>query len=170
VAYLAQGARCSWALTVAEVVALGRIPHGDRATAPIERAIARCGLDGLREARIDRVSGGEARRAMLARVLATEAEVLLLDEPIADLDPLACHEVMALLRAMSREGRCVIAALHAIDLALACADRIVVIQAGVIAGDAPPAKALPIAAAAFGMRHGIDHSPRLLPPDAAVPT
>ncbi len=130
VAYLPQGARCAWGMTVAEVAALGRIPHGDRDPAPVERALQACGLTALRHARVDRISGGEARRAMLARVLATEPAVLLLDEPTADLDPAAAHEIMALLRDLARQGGCVLTVLHALDLALGYADRVVVLSGG----------------------------------------
>ncbi|CAH2604907.1 Hemin import ATP-binding protein HmuV [Rhodovastum atsumiense] len=162
--FLPQGARCAWGMTVAEVVALGRIPHGDADPAPVARAIAACGLDGLRAARVDRISGGQARRAMLARVLATEPEVMLLDEPTADLDPAAAHEIMALLRELARQGRCVLVVLHALDLATRYADRIVVMADGRIVADAPPADALPRAAAVFGLPWGSDPAPRLLPP------
>jgi iron complex transport system ATP-binding protein len=164
VAYLPQGARCAWGMTVAEVAALGRIPHGDADPAPVERALLACGLDGLRGERVDRISGGQARRAMLARVLATEAQVLLLDEPTADLDPAAAHAIMALLRRIAGEGGCVLVVLHALDLALRYADRVVVLQAGRIVADAPPDAALAAAASAFGLPWGVDPSPRLLPP------
>jgi iron complex transport system ATP-binding protein len=166
VAYLPQGAACAWALTVAEVAALGRIPHGDQAAAPVARALQQCGLVGLRDARVNRISGGQARRAMLARAFATEPEVFLLDEPTADLDPAAAHEVMALLRETAHRapGRSVLVVLHALDLALRHADRMLVLQAGRIVADAAPAEALPHAAAAFGLPFGSDPSARLLPP------
>jgi iron complex transport system ATP-binding protein len=163
VAYLPQGARCAWGLTVAQVAELGRIPHGDRAALPVTQALAACGVAELRDARIDRISGGQARRAMLARVLATEPRVLLLDEPTADLDPAAQHQVMALLRDQARDGT-VAVVLHALDLALRYADRVLVLEAGRITADAPPATALPFAAAAFGLGWGSDSAPRLLPP------
>jgi iron complex transport system ATP-binding protein len=164
VAYLPQGARCAWGLTVAEVAALGRIPHGDAAPQPIRQALLECGMTGLATARIDRISGGQARRAMLARALATQPEVLLLDEPTADLDPAAAHDVMALLARLAREGRAVVVVLHALDLALRHAGRMVVLAGGRIVADAAPLAALPAAAAAFGLPFGTDPSPRLLPP------
>ena len=164
VAYLPQGARCAWGLTVAEVAALGRIPHGDRAPAPIEAALGACGLNGLRDARIDRISGGEARRAMLARALATEPAVLLLDEPTADLDPAAAHAMMALLHRFAAAGGSVVAVLHALDLALHHADRLLVLDGGRITADAAPGDALAAAAAAFGLPYGRDPNLRLLPP------
>ncbi len=164
VAYVPQGATSAWGLTVGQIVALGRIPHGDAAQTPIERALEACGIAPLRDTRVDRISGGEARRAMLARALATEPDVLLLDEPTADLDPAAAHDVMRLLRRAAEEGRAVVTVLHAIDLAIQYAHRVVVLGEGRVLADLPAERALPAAAAAFGMRAGIDPAPRLLPP------
>jgi len=163
VAWLPQDARCAWGLTIAQVAALGRIPHGDANEAAIDRALAACGIAHLRDARVDRVSGGQARRAMLARAFATDPAALLLDEPVADLDPAACFEIMDLLRRTAHAGRAVVVVLHALDLALRYADRMVVMQDGRIVADAPPEAALPAAAAAFGLRLGPDPAPLLLP-------
>ncbi len=163
VAYVPQGARSAWGLTVAEVVALGRLPHGDRDRAPIARAMASCGIADLQAARIDRISGGQARRAMLARAFATEPAVFLLDEPTADLDPAAAHGVMALLRETADGGRGVVVVLHALDLAVRYATRMLVVEGGRIIADAAPAAALPVAARAFGMALGVDPGLRLLP-------
>ena len=164
VAYLPQDARCAWGLTVRQVVALGRIPHGDAAEEPVAQAMRACGVLSLRDARIDRISGGEARRALLARALATEPEVLLLDEPTADLDPAAAHAIMGLLRATAEAGRGVVVVLHAVDLAIRYAHRVVVMRAGRIAADLPACQALPALAEAFGLPFGADPQPRLLPP------
>lgn len=164
VAYLPQGARCAWGLTVEQVAALGRVPHRDAAMAPVTNAMEICGILHLRAARIDRVSGGEARRAMLARAFATEPDVFLLDEPIADLDPAAAHAVMRLLRRTAESGCCIVVVLHAIDLALRYAHRAVVVAAGRITADLPAGEALPAAASAFGLPYGADPTPRLLPP------
>jgi iron complex transport system ATP-binding protein len=164
VAYVPQGAHSAWGLTVAQVVMLGRIPYGDAATAPVEQAMEICGIAALRDARVDRISGGEARRAMLARAFATEPDVLLLDEPTADLDPAAAHDIMRLLRRTADNGKAVAIVLHAIDLAVQYAHRIVVLGEGRVLSDLPADQALPAIAAAFGMRVGHDPSPRLLPP------
>ncbi len=164
VAYLPQGARSAWGLTVAEVAALGRIPHGDNADDPTDRALRALDIWPLRDRRVDRVSGGQARRAMLARAFATEPDVFLLDEPTADLDPAGAHGVMALLRATAHGGRCVVTVVHAIDLVLRYADRMVVLAEGRVVADAAPAAALPAAAAAFDLPFGTDPTPRLLPP------
>jgi iron complex transport system ATP-binding protein len=151
VAYLPQGARCAWGLTVRQVAALGRIPHGDTNDAAVERALVACGVAALAERRVDQISGGQARRAMLARVLSSEPRVLLLDEPVADLDPAACHDVMRLLRVFAGGGGTVVVVLHALELAVCYADRLVVLQQGRVLADGVPADVLPAAAAAFGM-------------------
>lgn len=165
IAYLPQGARSAWGMRVAEIAALGRIPHGDHAAAPVARALERCGIAHLASARIDRISGGEARRAMLARAFATEPEALLLDEPVADLDPAAAHRIMQLLRASADAGCCVVVVLHALELAVRYATRMVVLAEGRILAQGAPAAMLPVAASAFGLQVGISPHPTLLPPD-----
>ena len=161
VAYLPQNAHASWPLTVEQIVTLGRIPHGDAAAAPIDNALRQCGIEALREARIDRISGGEARRAMLARVFATEPEMFLLDEPTADLDPAASHAILRLLRETAEAGAAVVVVLHAVELAAEYAHRVVLVDRGRIVADRPAAEVLAEAAALFGMRAGT--GPRLLP-------
>ncbi len=166
VAYLPQGARSAWGLTVGEVAALGRLPHGDTNPDAIARALQLCGIADLRDARIDRISGGQARRAMLARVVATDARILLLDEPTADLDPDAAHAIMGLLAGLARAGAAIVVVLHALDLVRDYADRAVLMRNGRIIADVPAVEIVPLAAAAFGLPWGIDPHPRLLPPSA----
>jgi iron complex transport system ATP-binding protein len=161
VAYLPQNVHAFWPVTVGQIVTLGRIPHGDTAAAPIDNALVRCGIEALRHARIDRISGGEARRAMLARVFATEPEMFLLDEPTADLDPAASHAILRLLRETAEAGAAVVVVLHAVELAVEYAHRIVLVNQGRIVADRPAAGSLEQAAALFGMRAGL--GPRLLP-------
>lgn len=164
VAYVPQGACAAWGMTVREVVALGRIPHAGRDDGAIERALAFCELDGLQAARVDRISGGQARRVMLARAIATEPDVLLLDEPTADLDPAAAHALMRRLGELAMAGRAVVVVLHALDLAALYAGRMVLMQAGRVVADGPPARVMPQAGRVFGLAYGVDAMPRLLPP------
>jgi len=163
-AYVEQGARCAWNLTISEVAALGRLPYGDMNAAAITRALDSCGVRHLAERRIGEVSGGQARRAMLARAFATSPKALLLDEPVADLDPHAAHEILHLLASFAKAGGLVIAVLHAVDLAAAYATRMVVMAEGRIMADDAPLAALPAAAKCFGLELGEDRSPRLLYP------
>jgi iron complex transport system ATP-binding protein len=168
IAYLPQGATCAWPLTVRQVAALGRIPHGDEDPAAIETALRRCGVLPLADRRIDQISGGQARRAMLARAWATAPRALLLDEPIADLDPAAAHEVMGLLAGFAAGGGTVVAVLHALDLASRYAGRMVVMDQGRIIADTLPAHALPVAAEAFGMELKASASLQLEPRTARL--
>jgi iron complex transport system ATP-binding protein len=161
VAYLAQNAHTNWALTVEQVAAPGRIPHRDNARGPVDAALRHCGIEALRNARIDRISGGEARRAMLSRAFATEPEMFLLDEPTADLDPAASHAILRLLRETAEAGAAVVVVLHAVELATEYAHRIVLVNEGQIVADRSAEGALDEAAALFGMRAGL--APRLLP-------
>jgi iron complex transport system ATP-binding protein len=164
VSYMEQGARCAWGLTVAQTVAIGRIPWRDADLALVNVAMRECGVTELAGRRVDTLSGGQGRRVMLARALATQPEALLLDEPIADLDPRACHDVMRLLARQAHEGRIVVAVLHAVELAAAYCTRMVVLEEGQVRADAPPCQALSVAAACFGMLVGKDDRVRLMPP------
>jgi iron complex transport system ATP-binding protein len=164
VAYVEQGARSAWGLTVREIVALGRIPHGDAGQDAVARAMARCNVGALAEQRIDRLSGGQARRAMLARAFATEPEALLLDEPIADLDPFAAHDILRNLADFAAAGGLVVAVLHAVELAATYATRMVVLDSGRIVADDTPLAALPAAARSFGLELGEDRALRFLAP------
>ena len=94
IAYLPQGHVFHWPLPVASVVALGRHPHADgfapaseRDRAAVRRALDATGIQALADRSIVTLSGGERARVALARAIATEAPVLLTDEPTASLDP-----------------------------------------------------------------------------------
>jgi len=155
IAWLPQSPSSAWGITVRDLAGLGRLPHhGSDQEALVERALQSCNLTELARARIDQVSGGEARRAHLARILATGAELLLLDEPTADLDPAHRLRLLDLLSAEAAQGRSVAIVLHDLDLALTWADRLILMSEGRILASAPPVELLssPEAAAAFGVR------------------
>ena len=157
IAWLEQGARAAWGMTVREVAALGRLPHGDTADAPIAAALAAVGLARMADRRIDRLSGGEARRAMIARVLATAPDVMLLDEPCADLDPAQGFAVMRLLRAEAAAGRAMVVVLHDLALAARHADRMALLEGGRLVADAAPEAVMAdtLAGRVFGVRIGV---------------
>ncbi|HME40239.1 MAG TPA: ABC transporter ATP-binding protein [Steroidobacteraceae bacterium] len=127
-------------LTAAEVVALGRFAHGGWLAhrqavddAAMHRAMVATGSLSWARRRLSTLSGGERQRVHLARVLAVEAPVLLLDEPTTHLDPPHQEDVARLLREQAYGGGvCVVSAIHDLSLALA-ADRLIVLgQQGVI--------------------------------------
>lgn len=165
IGYLAQNAEPAWNLTVAELVALGRLPHGGGGAEACARALDLCGLSPLAGRRIRTLSGGEQQRAALARVLAGAPACLLLDEPLAALDPAAAHGMMRLLRGLAHAGSAVVVVLHAYDLAARYADRILLMQGGRIAADGVPAELWPKAAEIFGLGLGRSTTPCLLPLD-----
>jgi iron complex transport system ATP-binding protein len=121
-------------LTALEVVGLGRFAHSGwlmsrkaEDDAAIRRAMLATGSLAWAQRRLTSLSGGERQRVYLARALAVEAPVLLLDEPTTHLDPPHQEDVVRLLRSQSHGcGVCVVSAIHDLSLALA-ADRLVVL-------------------------------------------
>jgi len=136
VAWLAQQGESSGDLTVRDVVMLGRLPHlglfdapGAADHAAVDEAMHRCGCSAWQSRRLAVLSGGERQRVLLARALAVNAPVLLLDEPTTHLDPPHQVTVVRLMQQLAAAGTTVISVLHDLPLALQ-ADRMVVMQAG----------------------------------------
>ena len=149
VAYLPQGATLHWPLSVERLVALGRLPHlapfsrlGERDRAAIERAMAAAEVDHLAQRTATELSGGERARVLLARALAVEAPALIVDEPLAALDPAHQIAVMEILVAQARAGALVVAVMHDLGLAARYCDRVVVVEGGRIAADGAPQEVL----------------------------
>jgi iron complex transport system ATP-binding protein len=149
IAYLPQGHVFHWPLDVASVVALGRHPHADPFSPPtgtdraaVAHALAAAQIEDLSDRIVTSLSGGERARVALARVLATEADILFADEPTASLDPRHQLVVMNLLRGVAERGGAVLAIVHDLALAARFANRVVVMQRGRIVADAPPDEAL----------------------------
>jgi iron complex transport system ATP-binding protein len=145
VAFLPQDTRCDFAFTVEEIVAMGRLPHRSRFSPAsprdhevIDEAIARCDLEALRTRTVDRLSGGERQRVAIARCLASEPTVLLLDEPTAHLDLEHALTVFALCRSLAAAGKSVVMATHDLAGASRVASNAVLLRAGrIVAAGAP---------------------------------
>lgn len=123
-AWLAQQGEVHWPLTVENLIELGRIPHLSHWQKPtqkdrevIEQVMEQTDLKALRQRRFDTLSGGEKARALLARALAAEPKILLVDEPVAALDLAHQLDVMSLLSNYCNAGRGVIVVLHDLSLA-----------------------------------------------------
>lgn len=149
IAYVPQGQTLHWPLGVERLVGLGRLPHlapmsriGAADMAAIERAMARADVLHLRHRIATELSGGERARALFARALAVEAPALIVDEPLASLDPGHQIDVMELLRAEAAGGALVIAVLHDLTLAARYCDRLLLIDSGRVVAEGAPATML----------------------------
>ena len=149
VAYVPQGQTLHWPLSVERLVGLGRLPHlapmsriSAADTAAIERAMARADVLDLRDRIATELSGGERARALFARALAVEAPALIVDEPLASLDPGHQIDVMDLLRAEAAAGGTVIVVLHDLTFAARYCDRLLLIDKGRVMADGAPAAVL----------------------------
>lgn len=138
------------ALSVADYVLLGRTPHisylgreSARDLSAVARAVRRLDLDDLSVRSLVSLSGGERQRAVLARALAQEAPLLLLDEPTTALDIGRQQSALELVDCLRNElGLTVVAAMHDLTLAGQYADRLVLLSGGLPAAEGRPAEVL----------------------------
>ncbi|NPA47829.1 MAG: ABC transporter ATP-binding protein [Thermococci archaeon] len=122
-------------LTVFDTVLLGRRPYmgltpSERDLKVVEEALKRLGIQKLVLKRTNEISGGELQKVSIARALAQEPEVLLMDEPTNNLDLKSQLEVMRLARELAKEGKAVVTVMHDVNLALRFAKRFVFMKDG----------------------------------------
>ena len=137
-------------LTVSEYVLLGRTPYlralareGEPDREAAARSLARLDLDELAERTLGTLSGGERQRVVVARALAQEASIVLLDEPTASLDIGHQQQALDLLDVLrDTEGLTLVAAMHDLTLAAQYADRVLLLDAGRLVADGAPADVL----------------------------
>ena len=149
IAYLPQGHVFHWPMSVAAVVALGRHPHAD-AFAPlaasdreaVAHALIATGIEPWAARAVTTLSGGERARVALARALATQAPILLADEPTMSLDPRHQLVVMELLARTAHDGGAVLAIVHDLTLAARFSDRVLMMERGRLAADGIPRQVL----------------------------
>jgi iron complex transport system ATP-binding protein len=149
IGFIPQTAEVAWAVEARILVGLGRTPFigssglSTEDSTAIDRAMAAAGVTELADRDVTTLSGGERGRVLIARALAGDPEWLLADEPLAGLDPGHQLDAGDLFRAMAHEqGRGVVVTLHDLSLAARIADRIIVMAAGKVVADGPPAVAL----------------------------
>lgn len=142
-AMLLQANSVSFPFTVGRVVEMGRSPwsgqpeeEGDQAA--IDRAVDAVDIGHLTSRRFSELSGGERARVSLARVLAQDTAIVLLDEPTAALDLHHQERVMRLVRSLAEEGKTVVVVVHDLTLAAAYADRVALVVDGRIDATGSP--------------------------------
>ena len=160
VAVLPQEPQIPLGMTVSQYVLLGRSPHlgyFGRETSRDRRVVAdvlrRLSLEGMATRPVEHLSGGERQRAAIARALAQQAPVLLIDEPTTSLDVGRQQEVLELVDAIRLEqGLTVIAAMHELTLAGQYSNRLALLVAGKLVAVGPPAEILsePVIAHHYG--------------------
>jgi iron complex transport system ATP-binding protein len=123
-------------LSVRDVVMLGRLPHrawlatpNEADHAAVDEALRATHAWAWQGRALGQLSGGERQRVLLARALAVQAPVLLMDEPLANLDPPHQADCLAMARALARDGRTVVSVLHELPSALQ-ADALVIVAGG----------------------------------------
>lgn len=140
ISYVPQHSALDAPLSVREVVSQGRFAHQGLFPNPtpddrqaIEDALNKAGATHLMDRTFTRLSYGERRLVLLARALATQAPILLLDEPTAALDVKHCLAILEVLTNVARSGRAVVVALHHLDEAVRTSTRAVLLHQGHIA-------------------------------------
>jgi iron complex transport system ATP-binding protein len=146
VAYVPQESALGAALPVRDVVAQGRFAHGELGffrrlrpadTAAVGSALERMDASALAERPFDTLSYGERRRVLIARALASQAPILLLDEPTASLDVGHALALLRVLRQVAATGTAVVVVLHHLDEAATVADAVVLLDRGQVAAAGP---------------------------------
>ena len=116
-----------------------RVPRREAEARALE-LLERIGLASFAGAHPDRLSGGQQQRAAIVRAIATDPEVLLLDEITSALDPELVGEVLELVRSLAADGATILMATHEMAFARDVADRVVFLDAGTIVEQGPPAQ------------------------------
>lgn len=139
IAVVPQDAHIPFPFRAGEIVLMGRSPHlralGFENASDVEharRAMARVGIESLAERSMLELSGGERQLVLVARALAQDPQVLLLDEPTAHLDLRHRIEVLELVREFARGGRSALVVSHDLNLAVRTCDRIALLREGAL--------------------------------------
>ncbi len=159
VASTPQATELSFDFTVSQAVEMGRTPHlgrferadsGDREV--VEAAMERVDVARFADRPVPSLSGGERQRVLLARALAQETPVLLLDEPTSNLDINHAVNTLELVADLAREGKTAVAAIHDLNLAARYCDELVLLAGGEVRAAGPPREVLttPTLRDAFG--------------------
>jgi manganese/iron transport system ATP-binding protein len=142
VAYVPQAEEVDWAfpVLVEDVVMMGRYGHmgffrraRDADRSAVDQALARVGMADFRQRQIGELSGGQRKRVFLARALAQEGQVILLDEPFTGVDVKTEERIVALLRELRDEGRVMLVSTHNLGSVPEFCDRTILVKGTVLA-------------------------------------
>jgi len=146
----------AWPMLAADLVQLGLGPGAARDDVAITAALGAVDAEAFAGRRVDTLSTGERARVLLARAIVARPRWLLLDEPVANLDPFHRLGIMTLLGSLAAAGTGVVVALHDLELARRYCDRLVLLDKGALVATGAPAVVLtpPHLAAVFHIRSG----------------
>lgn len=142
ISYVPQADEVDWSfpVLVEDVVMMGRYPHMNMLRIPgsadrkaVDEALARVNMTGLRKRQIGELSGGQRQRVFLARALAQDGQVILLDEPFTGVDVKTERQMVDLLRALRDEGRVILISTHNLGSVPEFCDRTILIKGTVLA-------------------------------------
>lgn len=150
IGWVPQRETLAWSLTVEETIQLGRAPHRGwflpytaKDYSIVDWAVGITELNDLKDRPIDKLSGGEFQRVLIARALAQEPEILLLDEPTANLDIRHQIQVLSLVRSLVEKNELtVVIAIHDLNLAVRYCDQLVLLHHGQQKGVGKPEQVL----------------------------
>ena len=144
-AYIPQAHTPPFPFSVADVVMMGRTPYVNRLARTTRhdrmvayRALEMLGIDQFADEQYTQLSGGQQQMVLIARALTQQSDILVMDEPTASLDFGNQQLVLSRMRVLSQMGKAVIMVTHDPDHALFCADRVVVMEKGLVIGEGTP--------------------------------
>ncbi len=156
--------------TVYDVVRMGRFPHvrmlrglskADRAA--IANALEKLGIAHLKDRQIGQLSGGQQQRVFLARAMAQEADIWMLDEPFVGVDATTEARIMEILRDLAAQGRTVVVIHHDLSTVAAYFDRVILLNQRIVAfGDTSQVYTDQRVAETYGSNTAIEHRTNLL--------
>ena len=131
--------------TTSDIVSMGRYPHTSRFQIDsanddelVESAMAATDVLDLRDSRVSELSGGERQRVFIARALAQNTPIIVMDEPTANLDIQYQLKILKLMREYTNRGVCVVTAIHDLSLASRYADKLILLKEGRVISSGPP--------------------------------
>lgn len=151
ISYVPQDTHMSYPFLVREVVAMGRNPYlgrfeveHQRDLDAVETALKQTDLTHMAEKSVTELSGGERQRVMIARAIAQETPIILLDEATANLDIAHQLDILNLLQTLKAQGRLIISSLHDLSMASRFCDRLLLLHEGRLVKDGAPADVLTV--------------------------